>query len=156
MNRLLQLLIKKNYRLISLCIAPALFPITASADAGIDIRIGVGVGLRYGVVSAPIPLINISKMVGNSVIYTEAVLTPFLLAGSVGYSHKLSEHTGFTLSKIYGGSIGPKFTGYKIGVTYNSHEFNKQGWETSLDYYAMTMKYSDSSSPQSFLKKRMS
>lgn len=135
----------KKILCISTCFILSLFPTLAQADLGIDFRIGIGMGLRYGVASAPLPLINISKTMGDSVIFTEAVLTPFLLAGSVGYSHELSQKTGFTVSKIYGGSIGPKFSGYKVGVTYNSNEFNKKGWEVALDYYAMTMKYNESS-----------
>ncbi len=116
-----------------------LTPVLSYADGWPKVNFSYGVGLRYGVFTFPLPLVNISKSFGDTSLFAEGVGSAVLISGHIGVAHKLSKHVGITLSRIEGGFIGPVFFGYKLGAIYNSNEFNERGWETSFGLYSLTL-----------------
>jgi len=124
-----------------------LTPVLSHAYEWPKVNFSYGVGLRYGVLSSPMPLVNVYRSFGDTSVFFEGVGSVGFIIGNIGVAHKVSKHVGVTLSKIEGGSIGPAFFGYKLGTIYNSNEFNQSGWETSLAIYSITDYYDESIYP---------
>ena len=102
---------------------------------------GAGIGLRYGIASFPLPLININKRFDKSVFFIEGVLGSIIIIGAAGINYQLSQKSSTSLAMVQGGSIGVGFSGYKLGYTFNSNQFNQEGWEISLELYSLTNTY---------------
>jgi len=120
-----------------------LIPVSSHAYEWPKVNFSYGVGLRYGVLSSPVPLVNVYRSFGDTSVFFEGVGSVGFIIGNIGVAHKVSKHVGVTLSRIEGGSMGPGFFGYKLGAIYNSNEFNQSGWETSLEIYSITNYYGE-------------
>jgi len=128
MNRYLSLVLVSLFVLIS-------HVEEVKADSDINFNASVGLGLRYSGWTFPFPLVNLNAKLGSGVVFVEGSASIMAFIATAGYEYKLTNNSSIYLAKNTGFTINSEISGYKVGYIYNSNEFNKRGWVTSIELY---------------------
>ena len=120
---------------------------TSTASQKLNYEIAAGVGLRYGRITFPTPLLKVSKHFNSSNIFLETTIIPTMMA-TAGYAYRVTDRDSFHLASFIGENMPEEdengqysketpFYGFKIGYRYHSDHLDKSGWETSIELHAI-------------------